>query len=127
MKNDPTLDVTPVNVTIGSQWVDAFATPFNRSVIEIVDKKGRYVQFKYVLLNNRPWKSDSYYSWPLEGFHLSWIHTESELAKANQLGLTIEEYRAFVAEQEQEELEWQRYLREKRGHDKFYDSEEAPV
>ena len=37
----------------------------------------------------------------------------------------ISDYRAFVTEQEIEELEWQRYLREKRGHDKYY--EETPV
>ena len=51
MKTDPTLDVTPVNVTIGSTWVDACATPFNKSVIEIVNRKGNYVQFKYTTVS----------------------------------------------------------------------------
>ena len=125
MKNDPTLDVTPVNVTIGSTWVDACATPFNKSVIEIVNRKGNYVQFKYTILNNKPWDTNNLYSCSLDTFHVGWIHPDSEKAKANEMGLSLEDYRAFVAEQEIEELEWQRYLREKRGHDKYY--EEAPV
>jgi hypothetical protein len=124
MNNDKTLDITPANVTIGSTWVDACATPFNRSVIEIVNRKGRFVEFKYIILNNKPWESDNTYSCILDTFHLSWIHPECEKAKANDMGLSLEDYRTFVAEQEHEEKEWQRYLREKRGHDKFY--QEAP-
>jgi len=63
----------------------------------------------------------------LERFHNSWIHPESEQAKANNMGLSLEDYRTFVQEQEHEEQEWQKYLREKRGHDKFYDREEASI
>jgi len=125
-QNNPSNDsLEPVNVVPGSQWADTRNNPFNKTIIEITNVRGKFAQYKFVILNNEPWDTGNLFSVALERFHNSWIHPESEQAKANNMGLSLEDYRTFVQEQEHEEQEWQKYLREKRGHDKFYD--EAPV
>ena len=125
-QNNPYYDsLEPVNVVPGSQWADTRNNPFNKTIIEITNVRGKFAQYKFVILNNQPWDTGNLFSVALERFHNSWIHPESEQAKANNMGLSLEDYRTFVQEQEHEEQEWQKYLREKRGHDKYY--EEAPV
>ena len=125
-QNNPYYDsLEPVNVVPGSQWVDTRNNPFNKTIIEITNVRGKFAQYKFVILNNQVWDTGNLFSVALERFHNSWIHPESEQAKANNMGLSLEDYRTFVQEQEHEEQEWQKYLREKRGHDKYY--EEAPV
>ena len=125
-QNNPSNDsLEPVNVVPGSQWADTRNNPFNKTIIEITNVRGKFAQYKFVILNNQPWDTGNLFSVALERFHNSWIHPESEQAKANNMGLSLEDYRTFVQEQENEEQEWQKYLREKRGHDKYY--EEAPV
>jgi len=125
-QNNPSNDsLEPVNVVPGSQWADTRNNPFNKTIIEITNVRGKFAQYKFVILNNQPWDTGNLFSVALERFHNSWIHPESEQAKANNMGLSLEDYRTFVQEQEHEEQEWQKYLREKRGHDKYY--EEAPV
>jgi len=125
-QNNPYYDsLEPVNVVPGSQWADTRNNPFNKTIIEITNVRGKFAQYKFVILNNEPWDTGNLFSVALERFHNSWIHPESEQAKANNMGLSLEDYRTFVQEQEHEEQEWQKYLREKRGHDKYY--EEAPV
>ena len=125
-QNNPSNDsLEPVNVVPGSQWVDTRNNPFNKTIIEITNVRGKFAQYKFVILNNQVWDTGNLFSVALERFHNSWIHPESEQAKANNMGLSLEDYRTFVQEQENEEQEWQKYLREKRGHDKYY--EEAPV
>ena len=127
-QNNPSNDsLEPVNVVPGSQWADTRNNPFNKTIIEITNVRGKFAQYKFVILNNEPWDTGNLFSVALERFHNSWIHPESEQAKANNMGLSLEDYRTFVQEQEHEEQEWQKYLREKRGHDKFYDREEAPI
>ena len=125
-QNNPSNDsLEPVNVVPGSQWADTRNNPFNKTIIEITNVRGKFAQYKFVILNNQPWDTGNLFSVALERFHNSWIHPESEQAKANNMGLSLEDYRTFVQEQENEEQEWRKYLREKRGHDKYY--EEAPV
>ena len=125
-QNNPSNDsLEPVNVVPGSQWVDTRNNPFNKTIIEITNVRGKFAQYKFVILNNQVWDTGNLFSVALDKFHSSWIHPESEQAKANNMGLSLEDYRTFVQEQENEEQEWQKYLREKRGHDKYY--EEAPV
>ena len=125
-QNNPSNDsLEPVNVVLGSQWVDTRNNPFNKTIIEITNVRGKFAQYKFVILNNQVWDTGNLFSVALERFHNSWIHPESEQAKANNMGLSLEDYRTFVQEQENEEQEWRKYLREKRGHDKYY--EEAPV
>ena len=125
-QNNPYYDsLEPVNVVPGSQWADTRNNPFNKTIIEITNVRGKFAQYKFVILNNEPWDTGNLFSVALDKFHSSWIHPESEQAKANNMGLSLEDYRTFVQEQENEEQEWQKYLREKRGHDKYY--EEAPV
>jgi hypothetical protein len=127
-QNNPSNDrLEPVNVIPGSQWADTRNNPFNKTIIEITNVRGKFAQYKFVILNNEPWDTGNLFSVALDRFHSSYIHPESEQAKANNMGLSLEDYRTFVQEQEHEEQEWQKYLREKRGHDKFYDREEAPV
>ena len=127
-QNNPSNDsLEPVNVIPGSQWADTRNNPFNKTIIEITNVVGKFAQYKFVILNNQVWDTGNLFSVALERFHNSWIHPESEQAKANNMGLSLEDYRTFVQEQENEEQEWQKYLREKRGHDKFYDREEAPI
>ena len=125
-QNNPSNDsLEAVNVIPGSKWADTRNNPFNITIIEITNVRGKFAQYKFVILNNEPWDTGNLFSVALERFHNSWIHPESEQAKANNMGLSLEDYRTFVQEQEHEEQEWQKYLREKRGHDKYY--EEAPV
>ena len=125
-QNNPSNDsLEAVNVIPGSKWADTRNNPFNKTIIEITNVRGKFAQYKFVILNNEPWDTGNLFSVALERFHNSWIHPESEQAKANNMGLSLEDYRTFVQEQEHEEQEWQKYLREKRGHDKYY--EEAPV
>jgi len=125
-QNNPSNDsLEPVNVVPGSQWADTRNNPFNKTIIEITNVRGKFAQYKFVILNNQVWDTGNLFSVALDKFHSSWIHPESEQAKANNMGLSLEDYRTFVQEQENEEQEWQKYLREKRGHDKYY--EEAPV
>ena len=127
-QNNPSNDsLEPVNVIPGSQWADTRNNPFNKTIIEITNVVGKFAQYKFVILNNQVWDTGNLFSVSLDRFHNSWIHPESEQAKANNMGLSLEDYRVFVQEQENEEREWQKYLREKRGHDKFYDREEAPI
>ena len=127
-QNNPSNDsLEPVNVVPGSQWADTRNNPFNKTIIEITNVRGKFAQYKFVILNNEPWDTGNLFSVSLDRFHNSWIHPESEQAKANNMGLSLEDYRTFVQEQEHEEQEWQKYLREKRGHDKFYDREEASI
>ena len=127
-QNNPSNDsLEAVNVIPGSKWADTRNNPFNKTIIEITNVRGKFAQYKFVILNNEPWDTGNLFSVALERFHNSWIHPESEQAKANNMGLSLEDYRTFVQEQKHEEQEWQKYLREKRGHDKFYDREEAPI
>lgn len=127
-QNNPSNDrLEAVNVVPGSKWVLDTKDPFQRNIIEITAVKNAHCQWKYVVLDGKPWNSSMHYSRPLKDFHQTWIALGCEKDKANEMGLSVEDYQAFVEDKESEEREWQKYLVEKRGHDKFYDREEAPI
>ena len=96
-QNNPSNDsLEPVNVVPGSQWVDTRNNPFNKTIIEITNVRGKFAQYKFVILNNEPCDTGNLFSVSLDRFHSSWIHPESEQAKANNMGLSLEDYRTFV-------------------------------
>ena len=93
-------DVRPLNVIIGSQWVVDDPNPFNHTVVEVTNVAGIYVEYKYVIVDRMKTNTGLRYSYDLQYFHNVFISLECDKAKANALGMTLEDYENYLADME---------------------------
>ena len=93
-------DVRPLNVTVGSQWVVDDPNPFNHTVVEVTNVAGIYVEYKYVIVDRMKTNTGLRYSYDLQYFHNVFISPECDKAKANALGMSLDDYENYLADME---------------------------
>ena len=107
-----------IGPSIGSRWAFNTLNPFKSFTVQIVDVRNSHVLYRFVEIAGKDIQNGSEDSSSILSFHRLYSHIDSDQAKANAMGLSLEDYQAY--DEDMEKLYQESYK------DEVPELEEAP-
>ena len=107
-----------IGPSIGSRWSFDTLNPFKSFTVQILDVKNSHVLYRVVEVGGKDIQNGSEDSLSLLSFHRLYNHIDSDQAKANAMGLSLEDYQTY--DEDMEKLYQESYK------DEVPELEEAP-
>ena len=107
-----------IGPSIGSRWAFNTLNPFKSFTVQILDVKNSHVLYRFVEIAGKDIQNGSEDSSSILIFHRLYNHIDSDQAKANAMGLSLEDYQTY--EEDMEKLYQESYK------DEVPEPEEAP-
>ena len=103
---------------VGSRWAFDTLNPFKSFTVQIVDVKNSHVLYRFVEIAGKEIQNGSEDSSSILSFYRLYNHIDSDQAKANAMGLSLEDYQTY--DEDMEKLNQESYK------DEVPELEEAP-
>ena len=103
---------------VGSRWAFNTLNPFKAFTVQILDVKNSHVLYRFVEIGGKEIQNGSEDSSSILIFHRLYNHIDSDQAKANAMGLSLEDYQTY--DEDMEKLYQESYK------DEVPELEEAP-
>ena len=107
-----------IGPSIGSRWSFNTLNPFKAFTVQILDVKNSHVLYRFVEIGGKEIQNGSEDSSSILSFHRLYSHIDSDQAKANAMGLSLEDYQTY--DEDMEKLYQESYK------DEVPELEEAP-
>ena len=107
-----------IGPSIGSRWAFNTLNPFKSFTVQIVDVRNSHVLYRFVEIAGKDIQNGSEDSSSILSFHRLYSHIDSDQAKANAMGLSLEDYQTY--DEDMEKLYQESYK------DEVPELEEAP-
>ena len=107
-----------IGPSIGSRWAFNTLNPFKSFTVQILDVKNSHVLYRFVEIAGKEIQNGSEDSSSILSFYRLYNHIDSDQAKANAMGLSLEDYQTY--DEDMEKLYQESYK------DEVPEPEEAP-